>query len=368
MSHEIRTPLNAVMGMTQIALRTAEMGKIRSCLEQVDNSSEHLLGIINDILDFNKIESGKFTLEAADFSLMQNINFVVSMMQAHAKEKQISIRFVPGEISNDCLSTDSLRFNQVLINLLSNAVKFSPVKGEILLTAKETGSKNGISAYYFEVIDHGIGISEEQAARLFQPFEQADGSIVRSYGGTGLGLVISKSLVEMMGGGIDLKSKPGEGSCFSFSIRCPASKKLIVEKQEADEAEALPDFSGKRCLIVDDIEINREILTEILEETGLITETAGNGQEALTLFEQSKEGYFNIILMDMQMPVMDGCTSTRMIRAMNRNDAKTVAIVAMTANVMQEDVRKTRDAGMNGHLGKPIDMGKLFETLREFLV
>lgn len=375
MSHEIRTPLNAVMGMTQIALKTDDVEKTRACLKQIDSSSTHLLGVINDILDFSKLEADKLYLEPVEFSLIDDISFVVSMMQSRAKERRISIRLELGEIRNGSLFADSLRLNQALINLLSNAIKFSPSDGEVRLIVKEladaggqgAGTEDETSVYYFEVIDEGIGISEEQAAKLFQPFEQADGSIARSYGGTGLGLVISKNIVEMMGGMITLKSKRGEGSRFSFTIRCPASNKKLAKEAETDEVEAMPDFSGKRCLIVDDIDINRDILGEILEGTGIAIEMASNGTEALSCFEKSHENYYDIILMDIQMPVMDGCTATEKIRSMRREDAKTLPIIAMTADVIQEDVSKMREAGMNEHLGKPIDMGKLFKTLREFL-
>ncbi|MDR1218007.1 MAG: response regulator [Treponema sp.] len=376
MSHEIRTPLNAVMGMTQIALRTDSAEKMQSCLEQIDTSSAHLLGVINDILDFSKLEADKLYLEPVEFSLIDDIGFVVSMMQCRAKERRISIRLELGEIHNDCLFADSLRLNQALINLLSNAIKFSPTEGEVRLIVKEladdavergAGKEEGTSVYYFEVVDEGIGIDEKQAAKLFQPFEQADGSIARSYGGTGLGLVISKNIVEMMGGTITLKSKQGEGSSFAFTIRCPACNKKLVKKVETDEVEIMPDFSSKRCLIVDDIDINREILGEILEDTGIAIEMASNGNEAVACFEKSEENYYDIILMDIQMPVMDGCTATKMIRSMPRKDAETLPIIAMTADVIQEDVIKMRKAGMNEHLGKPIDMNNLFKTLKEFL-
>ncbi|MDR0707419.1 MAG: response regulator [Treponema sp.] len=372
MSHEIRTPLNAVMGMTQVALKTDDAEKMQSCLKQIDNSSAHLLGVINDILDFSKFEAGKLHLEPVEFSLIDDISFVVSMLQRHAKERRISIRLELGEIRKDCLFADSLRLNQALINLLSNAIKFSRPEGEVRLIVKQLadtgGHEEGTSAYYFEVIDEGIGISEKQAAKLFQPFEQADGGIARSYGGAGLGLVISKNIVEMMGGTIALKSKQGEGSSFSFTIRCPACDKKIIKEAETDEVEAMPDFSGKRCLIVDDIDINREILREILEDTGIAIEMASNGKEALACFEASQENYYDIILMDIQMPVMDGCAATEKIRSMRRKDAETLPIIAMTADVIQEDVIKMREAGMNEHVGKPIDMDKLFKTLREFLL
>ncbi len=370
MSHEIRTPLNAVTGMTEIASKTDDIAKIRTCLAQITQSSKHLIGVINDILDFSKLEAGKISLESVEFSLMENISFVMSMMQSKAAEKNITMQLEMGDIDNDRLVTDPLRLNQVLINLLSNAIKFSPEGADILLIVKEIerNEKIGESVYYFEVIDHGIGISAEQETRLFQPFEQADGGTARAYGGTGLGLAISRTLVNMMGGEIRLKSRKGHGSSFSFMIRCPSSAKSV----ESDNAlsmsadESLPDFSGKRCLVVDDIAINREIVIELLNITGCEMENAENGQEALDLFTQNDANYYDAILMDMQMPVMDGCSATMKIRALNRVDAKTIPIIAMTANVTQEDALKTKQAGMNAHVGKPIDIAELITVLKSF--
>jgi signal transduction histidine kinase/ActR/RegA family two-component response regulator len=370
MSHEIRTPMNAIIGMTQIAKSTGDTEKLRNCLEQVENSSNHLLGVINDILDFSKLESGKLSLDITEFSLVEDLDFVVSMMLSKSRQQNISIKLVVEKIENDGLSTDSLRLNQVLINLLSNAVKFSPEGSEVQLRVRELGCEQGIGTYRFDIIDHGIGISEYQAARLFRPFEQADGSITRNYGGTGLGLVISKNLVEMMGGQISLKSKEGEGSTFTFTIRCAA--RPVMEKKAAKEetAEAASyDFSGKRCLVVDDIDINREIILELLSGTGLELETAENGREALEKFKAAATGYFDIILMDMQMPVMDGCTATREIRAVEkaRQTPVPLPVIAMTANVMQEDIKRARDSGMNAHLGKPIELEAMFKVLQEYL-
>jgi CheY-like chemotaxis protein/nitrogen-specific signal transduction histidine kinase len=365
MSHEIRTPMNAIIGMTQIAKSAGEMEKIRGCLEQVESSSNHLLGVINDILDFSKIESGKMTLDIAEFSLSADMDFVVSMMLSKAKQRKIGIRLSIENIKNDALNSDSLRLNQVLINLLSNAVKFSPEESEVLLKVRELEHEEGMSVYCFEVIDRGIGISEYHASKLFRPFEQADGSITRNYGGTGLGLVISKNLVEMMGGSIRLDSKEGEGSTFSFTIRC-AAKPAIEQKagEETSDASAEDyEFSGKRCLVVDDVEINRVIILELLSVTGIELETAENGKEAVEKFKSSGEGYFDLILMDMQMPVMDGCTATREIRQLARKDAA-LPIIAMTANVMQDDVRRAMDAGMTAHLGKPIEIEVMLKTMQ----
>jgi CheY-like chemotaxis protein len=295
------------------------------------------------------------------------------MLQARTKERQISLNVQIENLVNNLVFTDSLRLNQVIINLLSNAVKFSPKGGEVKLVVREEGSVNGISTFRFEVIDRGLGISEQQAAKLFRPFEQSDGSITRNYGGTGLGLAISKNLVEMMGGVVGLESEINRGSTFWFTIVCPARTgqgKVKAEDTHNEETRinaASLDFSGKRCLVVDDVDINREIILEILGDTRLEMETAANGKEALEMFARSSEGYYDLILMDMQMPVLDGCSASREIRRLDRADASRVPIIAMTANVLQEDIRRVLDAGMNAHLGKPIDMQAMFAILREYL-
>jgi signal transduction histidine kinase/CheY-like chemotaxis protein/HAMP domain-containing protein len=369
MSHEIRTPMNAINGMIAIAKAATDLGKIRNCLSQIEASSVHLLGVINDILDFNKIESGKLSLDVQDFSLRQDLEFVHAMMQSRSVEKGITLRFNIENIEHDGLSTDSLRLNQVLINLLSNAIKFSPKESEVIVTVKETGRAGGESIYRFDVSDQGIGISGEQEARLFRPFEQADGGITRNYGGTGLGLVISKNLAEMMGGEISLKSRIGEGSTFSFTIRCPAEKKFTDRSTEVaslDSEVPARDFSGKRCLLVDDIDINREIIIELLSKTKIEIEVASNGREAVDKFTVSPEGWYDIVLMDMQMPVLDGCSATREIRSAGRRDS-VLPIIAMTANVMEDDVKRAKDSGMNAHLAKPIEISAMYALMNRFL-
>ncbi|MCL2834312.1 MAG: ATP-binding protein [Treponema sp.] len=374
MSHEIRTPMNAVIGMTQIAKNSTDLEKIRSCLEKLENSSNHLLGVINDILDFSKIESGKMNLDITGFSLTGNLEFVISMMLPKARQRNINLELSIEYIANDGVYADSLRLNQVLINLISNAIKFSGEGNNVLLSVRELGSVNGYSIFNFTVTDHGIGISEYNASRLFRPFEQADGSITRNYGGTGLGLVISKNLVEMMGGKITLNSKEGEGSTFSFTINC-AARPVIDEKPaglSVIKNDTVYDFKGKRCLIVDDIEINREIIMELLMGTNLILDTAGNGREAVDKFRAGGDGGYDIILMDMQMPEMDGCTATREIRRQEKEWAgqslrHEIPIIAMTANVMHEDVQKALESGMNAHLGKPIELETTLRTIREQL-
>ncbi|MFP3154880.1 ATP-binding protein [Lachnospiraceae bacterium ZAX-1] len=362
MSHEIRTPMSAIIGMAQIAKRSPDEVRIRDCLHKIEDNSKHLIGVINDILDFSKIESGKLLLDKQLFSLKENLSFIESMFQGKAAEKDLNLVFSVKNITNDGIVTDSLRLNQILINMLSNAVKFTDTGGTVSLLAEEITHINGESVYSFAVSDTGIGIEPEQAKKLFTPFVQANAGTAKRYGGTGLGLAISKNIVAKMGGDIELDSVPGEGSTFSFTIRVVSQEEIELSEQVA-EGQGVPDFDGKRLLIVDDIEINREIAVEILRETGVEMETAENGQIALDMFLKSPEGYYNMILMDMQMPVMDGCESTQMIRKCGRNDASKIKIVAVTANVMRDDIARAYAAGMDGHIGKPIDFAETYKTM-----
>lgn len=365
MSHEIRTPLNAIIGMAQIATGSDDMEKVQLCLSKVESSSTHLLGIINDILDLSKIEAGKLELDMERFSLHEDISFVATMMASRAKERDITLDLADEGVTRDTILADSLRLNQVLINLLSNAIKFSEKGGSVQLSYRELSHRSGRSVYEFSVTDHGIGIEPAAAARLFRPFEQADSSISRTHGGTGLGLAISKSIVEMMGGSISVDSRPGNGSVFTFTIRASSTTDALEKKTgNAEEQDAASyDFTGKRILIVDDIEINREIIIELLRDTGIETDFAENGRMAVDRFREAPPEHYDIIFMDMQMPVLDGCSATEEIRALDRPDAKTVTIIAMTANVMKEDINKALASGMDGHLGKPIDIAAMLQVI-----
>ena len=367
MSHEIRTPMNAIIGMTQLIEGSRDFDKIEASLRQIGESSQHLLGVINDILDFSKIEAGKMSLEAREFSLSRNADFVVSMMRSKAEEKDITLESRTEGLIHDQVVTDSLRLNQVLINILSNAVKFSHQGGRIDLKLEELSHAGGRSVFRFSIRDYGIGIDPGQVERLFLPFEQANESVSRSYGGTGLGLVIAKSIVEAMGGELGLESRPGEGAEFFFTINVPAAAAPSTAEEATAGRPKKPavkrDFTGKRALVVDDIDLNRKIVIELLARFGLTSEEARDGREAVEMFERSPAGYYHFILMDMLMPVMDGCESCRAIRTLPRPDAATVRIVAMTANVMREDVEKALAAGMNAHAGKPVNMRELLEAM-----
>lgn len=373
MSHEIRTPMNAILGMTQIAGQSENMDKVKECIEKIEQSSHHLLGILNDILDMSKIEAGKLEFSEEASELSEIVQFAVSLMQSRTDSKHIEITH-DIEIKNESVMVDNMRLNQVILNLLSNAVKFSPEGGEINISVNEREIGEERSVYLFTVSDHGIGLDDEQIGRLFQSFEQADNSITKRFGGTGLGLAISKSIVEMMNGRIWVESEVGVGSTFCFEVQLKTIEENYVHDAddvaipEADESpEESVDLSNMHALLADDIDLNRMIVIEMLSETGIIIEEAGNGREAVELFRKSPPGYFDIILMDIQMPEMNGYEATKEIRNMNRSDAKSTAIVAMTANALKADVENALDAGMNSHIAKPIDFKEAFKVIREMV-
>ncbi len=497
MSHEMRTPLNAVIGMTAIGLRSAEAERKNYALEKIEEASTHLLGVINDILDMSKIESGKLELSPVEFNLEQMLQKVVTVISYRVNEKQQQFTVnVDGNVPRFVIGDDQ-RLAQIITNLLANAAKFTPKDGEIHLGISLLGEESGINEVRFEVADSGIGISPEQQAKLFQSFQQAESGISREYGGTGLGLAISKRLVEMMGGRIWVESEPGEGARFIFTAKMPNTAKnlrsllrpgvnwdsvrvLVVDSaasvrrqfretferlgvecvtvedgvaahdaieehadfdvyfidvhaagvnnvmmlpawirsrgersaiiltsdsdweglQEAvlrsgadkglikpilssalidcmneclgnpDTNQALDnnnEFAGKTLLLAEDIDINREIVVSLLADTGLQIDCAENGRDALTLMEANPNKY-DMVFMDMQMPIMDGLEATRQIRALSAPWSKEMPIIAMTANVFKDDVANCMNAGMNDHMGKPIDFEEMMGKLRKYLL
>jgi signal transduction histidine kinase len=366
MSHEIRTPINAIIGMTNIGLTAADIPKKDYCFGKIDEASTHLLGVINDILDMSKIEADKLELSEVTYDFREAIERVVHVITFKTEEKKQKFNVKIDEKIPQFLIGDDQRIAQVVTNLLSNAVKFTPENGLIELTATLETITPDDCKIRVEVRDSGIGIRAEQLDKLFVSFQQADSSTSRNYGGTGLGLAISKRIVELMDGEVHVNSEAGKGSSFSFTF--PAKRAETIEPaDEGDSAEMVAgEFSAYTALLADDIEINREILMSILEITGISIEAAENGLEALTLFSENP-GHFDIILMDVQMPVMDGYTATRNIRALGRSDAENVPIIAMTANVFKEDVEKCLESGMNEHIGKPISPPDLIRVLRKYL-
>ncbi|MDR3305912.1 MAG: response regulator [Clostridiales Family XIII bacterium] len=376
MSHEIRTPMNAIIGVTNIvekklgdiAVYTPELTEIKSHVAQIENSSQHLLGLLNDILDLSKIEAGKIEISKEPIDLQKLVSTVEEIIRPRCAEKNITLetRFDPAlDVSASYLS-DSLRLRQVLINLLGNAVKFTPELGHINFFADKTGESGDMVRIKFTVNDTGIGISEESLSTIFEVFEQGDGGITRQYGGTGLGLPISRSIVQLLEGDIIVNSKPGEGSDFSFEIWVEKSTRPISNAALLSD-DAIVNFADKCILIVDDVEINRMIASTLLEDTGIAVAEAGDGEEALQCFKESEPHGIDIILMDVMMPVMNGLEAASAIRALDREDAKTVPIIALTANAFKEDMDKTIAAGMDAHLSKPIDPDSLIEILYKYL-
>ncbi|MDR1218903.1 MAG: response regulator [Treponema sp.] len=369
MSHEIRTPLNAIIGMANIGGAGQGVEKKDYCLNRIKSASAHLLNVINDILDMSKIEADKFELSMTTFDFTAMLNRVIDVFDFKIEEKKLVLDVVLDPDIPSAIVSDEQRLAQVITNLLSNAVKFTPEGGSVTFGAKLLEEDAGDCVIEIIVADTGIGVSPEQEAKLFHSFEQADNSISRKYGGTGLGLVISKRIVEIMNGRIWVKSELGKGSSFIFTIR---AGKGIRENAETETPVNMQDqditgcFAGYTLLLAEDIEINREIVRSVLEPTGVLIDEAENGREAFEKFAATPERY-HLILMDIQMPEMGGYESTRLIRSIDVQKAKTTPIIAMTANVFKEDIEQCLAAGMNDHLGKPLDFNELIRTVRRYL-
>ena len=403
MSHDIRTPINAIMGMTQIARdNTGNWEKTDECLATIQASSQHLLSLINDVLDMSKIESGAIELQEECCNLDELLRDVDAIMrpQTAAKEQLLTLDAV--NVQHRLFAADPLRVRQILLNLLSNAVKYTPDGGMIALHVEE---REQTSPHFvrlsFIVRDNGMGMSEEFVKHIFTPFERADGQEMQGIQGTGLGMTITKALVDAMGGTIDVNSVEGKGTTFTVQLKfklsdkqkpcelptaakaadtqparnkTPDGKAVLSDKPaaargpkgtDAKQLSFTETFKGRRYLVAEDNQINRIILAELLTERGAQLEEATNGQEAVELFTNSEPGHFDAVLMDAMMPVMDGYEATRAIRALARPDAKSTPIVALTANAYADDVKKALDAGMNAHVGKPFKIGDLAAALEK---
>ena len=362
MSHEIRTPLNAIVGMTAIARNVVDhRDRVLECLDKLETSNQYLISLINDILDMSRIESGKMELNVQPMDMEDFVRSLEGMMRPQAEQK--GLRFI---VENRCcqglaLVTDRLRLEQVLINIIGNAVKFTGEGGDVVFSITPEERCSGGQRLTFSVKDTGIGIASEALDSIFNAFEQAEKNTSVRYGGTGLGLAISSRLVQMMGGTLGVRSVLGEGSEFYFTLTLPIGK-LDGETPRSREPEH-HDFHGRRLLVVEDNLLNQEIAQSLLEMEGFLVETAENGQAALDAFGSHEPGYYDAVLMDIRMPVMDGIEATRRIRTMERPDSRTIPIIAMTANAFDQDSRKSLDSGMNGHLSKPIRVEELLRML-----
>jgi signal transduction histidine kinase/ActR/RegA family two-component response regulator len=370
MSHEMRTPMNAIIGMTSIGKSAPGIERKNYAFTKIEDASTHLLGVINDILDMSTIEANKLELSKTDYDFEKMLRKAVNVINFRVDEKNQNFYLAVDKNIPERLVGDDRHLAQVITNLLSNAVKFTPENGSIRLDVRLAGEENGLCTIQFEVADSGIGISAEQQTRLFHSFQQVDSSTSRNFGGAGLGLTISKRIVELMGGHIRIESELGKGAAFIFTIQAERGKTDCINECPGAGNKTEPDkkdvFPGRYILLAEDVEINREIVLALLEGTELKIDCAENGREALRLFSETPEKY-HIVFMDVQMPEMDGLEAVRRIRALEVPAAKTIPIIAMTANVFREDIENCLAAGMNDHLGKPLDMATMFEKLRAYL-
>ncbi len=368
MSHDIRTPMNAIIGFTNLAATHLDNPElVRDYLAKISASSSHLLRLINDVLDMSRIESGKIVIEETTCSLPQVLRDLQTIIQADLTSKGLNFHLDDSALIHPYVACDRLRLNQVLLNVLSNALKFTPPGGTISVSAAEkAGDAPDTSVYQFHVRDTGIGMAPEFLAHIFEPFERERTSTVSGIQGTGLGMSITKNLVELMHGQIAVESQKGRGSTFTFTF--PFRFGQAPDSQPAQDIPASSQpLAGRRILLVEDNDLNQEIAATVLEEAGCAVDVASDGAEAVEKVRKCADDPYDLVLMDIQMPVLDGIEATKIIRAMDDPRLAQLPIVAMTANAFEEDRQRVLSVGMNGHLGKPIDVGKLFDALQNIL-
>ena len=364
MSHDMRTPMNAIIGFTGIAMKNNPSGEVRNCLEKINESSEHLLSLINDVLDLTRVESGKVKYNPVPADVKSITDSALDITKGFLTNRDINFKIRREEAKLPNVLADPVRLRDVLVNILSNAVKFTPDGGTITFEARcQENGENGYINMRYRISDTGIGMSEEFTKEVFEEFAQEDSGARTQYHGAGLGMAIVKNYVDMMGGTISVESKKHEGTTFTVDIPLK-----ITDKECSKSDTSFPEkinLTGVNVLLAEDNELNAEIAEVLLEDEGAIITRVNDGREAVELFNNNPVGTFDAILMDIMMPVMDGLTATKAIRALNRSDAGTIPIIAMTANAFEEDVKKCLDAGMNAHLAKPLDIEKVKKTICE---
>ena len=368
MSHDIRTPMNAIIGITSLIRHDAgNKAKVIEYADKIDISSQHLLGIINDVLDMSKIEAGKTVFKYSDFSILDLVQELDTIFHTQIYEKQQTLTIIKENIQHEWVNGDQVHLIQIFSNLLSNAVKYTQEGGEIQFFVEECETKSSVYAKYrFLVSDNGMGMSADFKDTIFDAFTRAESSLTNKIQGTGLGMAITKNLVEAMGGTIDVESELGQGSCFEVLMDLKIAEDrtvALVTQEETDEQDG-NILQGMKFLCAEDNELNAEILTELLKIAGAECTICENGEEILKAFEQSAPGDYDMILMDVQMPVMNGYEATRAIRRSSHELAKTIPIIAMTANAFSEDIQHSLAAGMNAHVSKPVEMRVLEKTIR----
>lgn len=375
MSHDIRTPMNAIIGFANLAQNAkCSTEQMHSYLSKILVASQHLLSLINDILEMSRIESGKITLEPAPTSWSEMLQELQTIMQEQIESKKQSFTISIAPLTHDYVMIDKLRMEQVLVNLVSNASKYTPERGSIRVElAQYPADKPNHALYKISVIDNGMGMSEDFVKKIFSPFERANSTTVSKIQGTGLGMSITKSIIDLANGTIDVKSKLGEGTeiivavtlclCTNAEIATLNAKQLDNPQAQAEQ----PDFRGKRLLVVEDNKLNREITVTILEQTGIITEQAEDGSVAVKMVQEAAPGYYDLILMDIQMPIMDGYEATKQIRALPDKRLAQLPIIAVSANAFEEDKKASLAAGMDGHIAKPINVPDLFALMQKLI-
>ena len=368
MSHDIRTPMNAIIGMTSLIRYDAgNKDKVIEYADKIDISSQHLLGIINDVLDMSKIEAGKTVFKYNDFSILNFIQEINTLFQSQIDEKKQTLTIIKENIRHEWVNGDQVHLMQIFSNLLSNAVKYTQEGGKIQFLVEECETKSSVYAKYrFLVSDNGMGMSADFKETIFDPFTRAESSMTNKIQGTGLGMAITRNLVKAMGGTIDLESKLGQGSCFEVLIDMRIAEERTIALAAQEEIDEQDDniLQGMRFLCAEDNELNAEILMELLKIEGAECIICENGERVLETFEQSAPGDYDMILMDVQMPVMNGYEATKAIRRSSHELAMTIPIIAMTANAFSEDIQHSLAAGMNAHVSKPVEMKVLEKTIR----
>ena len=368
MSHDIRTPMNAIIGMTSLIRHDAgNKAKVIEYADKIDISSQHLLGIINNVLDMSKIEAGKTVFKYTDFSILDFITELNTIFHSQIDEKNQTLTIIKENIRHEWVNGDQVHLMQIFSNLVSNAVKYTQEGGKIQFLVEECETKSSVYAKYrFLVSDNGMGMSADFKDTIFDAFTRAESSLTNKIQGTGLGMAITKNLVEAMGGTIDVDSELGQGSCFEvlMDLKIAEDRTVALAAQEETDEQDGNILQGMRFLCAEDNELNAEILTELLKIEGAECTICENGEEILKAFEQSAPGDYDMILMDVQMPVMNGYEATKAIRRSSHELAKTIPIIAMTANAFSEDIQHSLAAGMNAHVSKPVEMKVLEKTIR----
>ena len=361
MSHDIRTPMNAIIGYTNLAKKEKDIDKVNEYLQKIESSNQQLLALINDVLDMSRIESGKMELTPDRTDLVSLLAGVGDMFSAQMTSKSIHFEINTADVTDRIVMCDAGHLNRVLLNLVSNAYKFTPEGGMVTVTLTQIGSSEGTASYELHIKDTGTGMSKEFAEKVFETYSRE--KTASDIQGTGLGMAITKSIVDMMGGTISVFSEKGKGTEFTLTFEFPLAEDIPETDVGTPEVTESIDFSGIRILLVDDNEINREIAEMILREAGFEPDTAKNGKQAYDFIAASQPGEYKAVLMDIQMPVMNGYEATGAIRALKNKELAKIPVLAMTANAFVEDIQAAKDAGMDGHIAKPIDIPDMMQQL-----